>query len=450
MMLKYKYLILIALFLSCPSLVYSAEKTPVAVSELSAKGVSGMEASVVSDFLRDALINTGAFQIVERSSMEQILNEQKFQMTGCTSDECAVRMGKLLNVKKMLMGSLSKLGNMYYISVRMVDVESGSIASADTVSAESIDKIQPACIELANRLASGKSGRPTIAPSTPVSTEEGEGMVEIQSKPTDSYVFINGESRGKTPLELSLPAGSYDIQIKKGDRVWEDTIKVRKDITARISARLDIAQAKIEIESTPKKAKIYINGRLIGLAPITKTYKSGVYKLKMSKPGYKTYKTKLQLKSGESRIENISLEKISKMPKRLGVGVHYSGVSFRYFMGTLTLEGRIAGADKIGIIGPRFYLNLNPRSRFAVLYLGGELAVISGESELQKFTGNAVGLFLGTEIFINNKISFNVDIGPYNVSLKSEYEGIEYKGNYTVGSMGIHYYFITPKKNEDE
>ena len=44
-----------------------------------------------------------------------VLAEQKFQSSGCTEQECAVEMGKLLNVKKMLVGSLSKLLDTYYI-----------------------------------------------------------------------------------------------------------------------------------------------------------------------------------------------------------------------------------------------------------------------------------------------------------------------------------------------
>jgi hypothetical protein len=45
--------------------------------------------------------------------MEKILAESSFQQTGCTSSECAVQIGKILNVKHMIVGSLSKLMDTY-------------------------------------------------------------------------------------------------------------------------------------------------------------------------------------------------------------------------------------------------------------------------------------------------------------------------------------------------
>ncbi|MEW6039999.1 MAG: CsgG/HfaB family protein [Elusimicrobiota bacterium] len=137
------------------------------MSELDAKGISGMDASVVSDFLREALVNTMKFRILERGNMEMILSEQKFQTSGCTDQECVVRMGKLLNVQKIITGSVSKLGSRYYINIRMVDVEKGEIVLADSVNTEAMEGLQPACQELANRIASGKKVESAIAPAKP-------------------------------------------------------------------------------------------------------------------------------------------------------------------------------------------------------------------------------------------------------------------------------------------
>ena len=43
--------------------------------------------------------------------MEDILKEQGFQQTGCTSDECVVEVGKIIGVQQMVGGSISKVGN---------------------------------------------------------------------------------------------------------------------------------------------------------------------------------------------------------------------------------------------------------------------------------------------------------------------------------------------------
>ena len=65
--------------------------------------------------------------------MEEILTEQGFQLSGCTSSECAVEAGKLLGVEKMIGGSVNKLGNLYTLFIRKIDVESGEILSTASI-----------------------------------------------------------------------------------------------------------------------------------------------------------------------------------------------------------------------------------------------------------------------------------------------------------------------------
>jgi len=106
--------------------VAAMRTTAVAVADLTGKEVSQAHASIVSDFLRSELVRTGAFTVVERANMDKILAEAGFQMSGCTEAECAVQMGKLLNVTRMVVGSVSKLIDTYYVTVNLVDVETAA------------------------------------------------------------------------------------------------------------------------------------------------------------------------------------------------------------------------------------------------------------------------------------------------------------------------------------
>ncbi|MBN2000373.1 hypothetical protein JW935_22675 [candidate division KSB1 bacterium] len=102
-------------------------QTNIAVMEMTAKGLSDTEASILTDRLRLELFKLGDFKVIEREMMDQILQEQGFQQTGCTSDECIVQIGQLIGVEQMVGGSVSKFGNMYSIAARIVSVESGEI-----------------------------------------------------------------------------------------------------------------------------------------------------------------------------------------------------------------------------------------------------------------------------------------------------------------------------------
>ena len=107
-------------------------KYTVAVLDFEGRGISQLESATLTDRLSSELANTNAVILVERGQMSEILTEQGFQQSGCTSDECAAEVGALLGVQNMISGAFGKLGNTYTIDAKMFSVESG--ATIKTVS----------------------------------------------------------------------------------------------------------------------------------------------------------------------------------------------------------------------------------------------------------------------------------------------------------------------------
>jgi len=128
-------------------------KINVAVSDLAAEGVSQSDSAIVADWLRGALVSSGAFTVVERGAMQKVLSEQAFQQTGCTSSECAVRVGKVLNVQRMIVGSFGKFLDSYVLNVRVVDVESGEVIYSDSAKGKTTDEVEVNIKGLAQRLS---------------------------------------------------------------------------------------------------------------------------------------------------------------------------------------------------------------------------------------------------------------------------------------------------------
>ncbi|MEK7476717.1 MAG: CsgG/HfaB family protein [Candidatus Coatesbacteria bacterium] len=124
-----------------------------AVSEFTAQGVSATDTAVIADILRSELVKTNAFNVVEKANMDKILAEQTFQQTGCTSEECAVKLGKLLNVQRMVVGSFGKLLDKYFVNLRVVNVETGRVVYGDTVNGRTVEEIQKGLNEVVARIA---------------------------------------------------------------------------------------------------------------------------------------------------------------------------------------------------------------------------------------------------------------------------------------------------------
>ena len=117
---------LLAILLLLFSLVSAQDfRQTVAVIDFDASGISQLEATSLTNRFRTAVGDVGAMRLVERGMMEEVLQEQGFQQTGCTSEECAVEVGQLLGVQNMIGGSIGRVGETFTLDVRMISVQSG-------------------------------------------------------------------------------------------------------------------------------------------------------------------------------------------------------------------------------------------------------------------------------------------------------------------------------------
>ncbi len=148
-MLKRAILTLIILIIS--STIY-AEKVKIAILDFGARGVSKNTANNTSELIRGEMINTRLFTIIERSQLKQILAEQGFQQIGCTDVSCAVKLGQLMNVQKILIGTVMKLGNKIIISGRIVDIESGVAEFSEKYDVGSENQLYNATLQFTKKL----------------------------------------------------------------------------------------------------------------------------------------------------------------------------------------------------------------------------------------------------------------------------------------------------------
>ena len=166
--MKKIYVGLCLLILFSTSALFSADMVPIAVLDLTPKGVPKRTANAVSDMIRSKFVNIGNFVVVERSQMKEILSEQGLQMTGCTDSSCAVQLGKILSAQKIIVGEINSIDKKIILTIRYVDVQSGSAMFSATAMAPSIDEIQTATDDvvqdLAEKIVSGD--KDVIVPKT--------------------------------------------------------------------------------------------------------------------------------------------------------------------------------------------------------------------------------------------------------------------------------------------
>jgi len=189
-------------------------------------GISADEAATLTDRLRGHLVNTGAFVVVDRDKTEAALQEIGFQQSGCVSTLCAVQVGKMLTVQKMVTGSIGKIGKTYTVDVSVIDVESSRIERSLLKNYQGeVDGLLETLKAIAGELARAAKPQPPAVNSKP------SYKLAIYSAPKGAEVFVNNKVIGKTPLSRNVPAGSsFKIRVKyPGYRDWEKNLTMTRD-----------------------------------------------------------------------------------------------------------------------------------------------------------------------------------------------------------------------------
>ena len=290
------YLKIFALTLSLSNI--TAQET-VAVLEFEGIGVSQDEAKALSARFGSEFmdLSKGRYTLVERQQMGEILEEQGLQQSGCVSSECAVEVGAALGAKFIIIGSISKVGTIFSINARMLDVESSQIL-------KSINHDQVGDIGLllttgmreasAKLLEVGTTSEPepvvTTGSFTVIALESGITLHNVQ---TGEYI---ADAPTTTPeVAKDMEPGIYSFLAKKSG--YQDQI-FKVEVFAGEESKLTITGLRslmgtFTINVNTDSAMIYINDDFVGIS-YKNTFKSdsltyGDYTVEVGKVGYEDY-----------------------------------------------------------------------------------------------------------------------------------------------------------------
>jgi hypothetical protein len=221
-------------------------KITLAVLTFEAKsGVSKGEASTLSDRLGSMLVATNVLIVIERGKMNTILEEQGFQQTGCTSTECVVEAGKLLNVQKMVSGTIGKLGQTYTIDLALINVETAQIEESYFRNYKGeIDGLLEVMESISNQIvqtARGEKRKTTFGVN--------QVLLTVNSSPSNAIITINGEQIARTPYTVNVNRGEeFNITVEKENyKTWQRRLTITED--REINAVLETESATRQVTS---------------------------------------------------------------------------------------------------------------------------------------------------------------------------------------------------------
>lgn len=209
------------------------KKTKIAVLDFELKGQSFETkdmGAIVAEWFITALVKEGRFEVVERSMLNKILDEQRLGLSGIIDESTATEIGKLLGVKIIISGSVLKVQDVHEINARIIEVETASIITAENVKSSVAVGLQDLVRQMSVKI--------------------------IKYFPLEGYIVARDAGQKKTAIDLGRYAGvkpgmAFDVfregRVIKHPKTGE-ILDVERILTGKIiitSVRDNISEAEI-------------------------------------------------------------------------------------------------------------------------------------------------------------------------------------------------------------
>src|SRR5262249_6341362 len=107
---------------------------------------------------------------------------------------------------------------------------------------------------------------PRGAPAVPA-----PATLSVDTQPAGAELLIDGQSRGKAPLTVTMAPGTHELAVRAGGR--ERAVQLTLAPGAHLAQYFDLAASaptpgRLSIVSDPPGARVSINGRPRGVSPL--------------------------------------------------------------------------------------------------------------------------------------------------------------------------------------
>ena len=119
-------------------------------------------------------------------------------------------------------------------------------------------------------------------------------FLKVQSIPKGAYITVDGKDYGVTPKTIEVSSGYHTVSLSmNGYQTWRGTVFVGIGQTKSISVGLVPVQQNLtgtlEINVYPLGARVYVDGKDMGIGDQTLSVSAGYHTVVVEKDGYRSY-----------------------------------------------------------------------------------------------------------------------------------------------------------------
>lgn len=196
----------------------------------------------IRELIGAAIVNTGTYNLVERSLLESVMREQQFSNSGAVDDMQATEIGKLAGANKVVLSVVTLTGGRNMLSIKMIDVMTAAVERQKVKvvsSGELLDVVEPMTCEMLGQEVEGRlsvQSSPSmeddrqIPPPAPGTLSSVEPPIDLSTLREDEVLIYMPPFSDFKKEEH----GNLTLQVK-----WDkDTVgigKLREGFTIRLS-----------------------------------------------------------------------------------------------------------------------------------------------------------------------------------------------------------------------
>lgn len=171
------------------------------------------------------------------------------------------------------------------------------------------------------------------------------GVLRISSTPDTATVLIDGAERGATPAVIEVESGERTIRVQKDEFLpFEQTLVVEGfGKEQALSLELKTALGTVVILTKPEQAKVRVDGREIGVSPVSASVLSGVRNIEIEKDGWKVTRRTVEVEPGKTN--NVPLVELERLDGTISIETEPSGAA-------LLINGRFQGQTPMTLTLP--------------------------------------------------------------------------------------------------
>ena len=136
------------------------------------------------------------------------------------------------------------------------------------------------------------------------------GKLKVQANVKNAQIVLGKRYLGSTPADIfeRLQPGKFELLVTRdGFEPFKQPIEIVSNEVKTINVKLKRMKGGLVVNSKPTGGKVYVDGKFSGVAPVKISKPTGNYTVIVKEKGYRDYKTRIRLESGQPATINAEL-----------------------------------------------------------------------------------------------------------------------------------------------